>query len=272
MVNWFLPIYALSVYGLVRYCYRSAETDQRTVKWGPLEAVGVSLFIFFAAQIIGGLLIVFVPLLAGVDPRTLSTWLENNAVGQFTFMGLISLFTLGLLVFFLKRRRSRLADIGFKGRPNWGTLGRVVLGFVVYFAGILLVTMVAKGVFPDLDLDQEQQLGFKNPADWQLPLVFIGLVLLPPFVEEILVRGFLYTGLRQRLPRLAMYLVVSGLFGVAHLQAGSGEPLLWIGFLDTFVLSVVMINLRERTGNLWAPIGLHMLKNGIAFVSLFVIR
>ena len=64
-------------------------------------------------------------------------------------------------------------------------------------------------------------------------------------------------------------LATSALFATPHLfESGSGG-LLWIAGLDTFVLSLVLCYLRERTGRLWAGVGVHMLKNSIAFVSLY---
>ena len=100
-------------------------------------------------------------------------------------------------------------------------------------------------------------------------LVFISLVLLPPVVEEIVARGFLYTGLRSKLPKIVAALITSALFAAAHLQWGSGAPLLWVAALDTFTLSLVLVYLREKTGGLAASMGVHMLKNGLAFVVLF---
>ena len=57
----------------------------------------------------------------------------------------------------------------------------------------------------------------------------------------------------------------------AHLAEGGAAGPLWIGFIDTFILSLVLCYLRVKTGSLWAGITLHALKNGIAFVALFVI-
>lgn len=145
-----------------------------------------------------------------------------------------------------------------------------MIGFVIYFVVFVIISAIAKHFVPDLDLDQKQQIGFKDPSRLQLPLVFVSLVILPAFVEETLVRGFLYTGLKKGLNKVWAILLASSLFAIAHLQAGSGEPLLWIAALDTFVLSLVLIYLKDKTGSLWAPIGLHLLKNWLAFSYLFL--
>ncbi len=271
-MSWFTPLYLLAIYGLVRFFARvkKAEAGSEKVAWTPLESVGVTLCIYFGAQLVAGLLISIIPLFAGWDePQTLE-WLTSNVYGQFGLIVIVEAVTVWLLWSFLKRRGAGWRTIGLKRRPRPSDLGYALLGFAVYFAAFILVIGLFKNWVPSLDLNQEQQIGFDSPSSWQLPLVFMSLVLLPAVVEELVIRGFLYTGLRDKLPKIWAMLVASGLFGIAHLQAGSGEPLLWIAGIDTFVLSLVLIQLRERTGSLWAPISLHMLKNGIAFVTLFI--
>jgi membrane protease YdiL (CAAX protease family) len=71
------------------------------------------------------------------------------------------------------------------------------------------------------------------------------------------------------MPFIRAALLTSALFAVPHLLEGNGS-LLWIGGMDTFVLSLALCYLREKTGSLWAPVALHMLKNGVAYLALFV--
>jgi len=54
-------------------------------------------------------------------------------------------------------------------------------------------------------------------------------------------------------------------------EGGAAGPL-YIAALDTFILSLVLIYLREKTGSLWASITLHAVKNGVAFMALFVLH
>jgi membrane protease YdiL (CAAX protease family) len=44
-----------------------------------------------------------------------------------------------------------------------------------------------------------------------------------------------------------------------------------VAALDTFTLSLVLCYLRQKTDSLWPGIMLHALKNGLAFMSLFLI-
>jgi hypothetical protein len=98
-------------------------------------------------------------------------------------------------------------------------------------------------------------------------MAFVSLVLLPPIVEEIVFRGFVFTGLRKKMKFTAATIITSLLFAGPHLLASS-EGLLWVAGVDTLVLSFVLCYLRERTGALWAPMAVHGLKNALAFVLL----
>jgi membrane protease YdiL (CAAX protease family) len=268
--NWFVPFYLLGIFGIVCFFLKRQDAKQGKVNWSPLEAVGVTIAIYFLGQIIGSLLAYVYPLLRGWSQTQAVDWLQDNVYGQFLTILFVEAVSVWLLYVFLKRRSANFSTIGLKRHPKLSDLGYVVLGFLGYFFIYILIVSIVKQFAPGLNEGQQQQLGFNNPSGVQLPFVFISLVILPPIAEELLVRGFLYSGLKKGLPLIWAVLLTSGLFGIAHLQAGSGEPLLWIAALDTFSLSLVLIYLREKTGSLWASIGLHMLKNLIAFLGLFV--
>jgi membrane protease YdiL (CAAX protease family) len=50
----------------------------------------------------------------------------------------------------------------------------------------------------------------------------------------------------------------------------AGASLQWNVAADTFALSLVLCTLRQITGNIWAGVLLHMIKNGIAYYFLFI--
>jgi len=90
-------------------------------------------------------------------------------------------------------------------------------------------------------------------------------VVLPPLGEETLIRGYLYSGLRQTWRFLPALVITSLMFGLAHLEFGSGGPLVWAAAIDTAILSIVLCYLREKSGALYAGILVHMMNNLIAF-------
>jgi membrane protease YdiL (CAAX protease family) len=119
----------------------------------------------------------------------------------------------------------------------------------------------------------------KKPKIWLIIGITLGIFLvtqiLAAFVVEIglgiihngeiLVRGYLYSGLRSNWKFLPAALLTSLMFGLAHLQLGSGAAVVWAAGIDTFVLSMVLVYLREKTGVLYAGILVHALNNLIAF-------
>ena len=84
-------------------------------------------------------------------------------------------------------------------------------------------------------------------------------------------RGFLYSGLKKSLPKAWAVFLTCLLFAIPHLLEGVGGGPLWSAGLDVFVLSLTLIWLREKTGRIYAGMGLHALKNFIAFIELYPI-
>lgn len=112
-------------------------------------------------------------------------------------------------------------------------------------------------------MNQIQDVGFDYVnGGAALVLVFIALVILPPISEEVLFRGIIYPGLKSKFKKVAAAVVTSLLFGFAHLQ--------WNVGVDTFVLSMIAILGYEAKKTIWVPIGIHAVKNFVAFLFLFV--
>lgn len=239
------------------------------VQYGPWLAAIMTVVIYFLSQILGSLILLAVASQQGYSGAGFDTWAEQTGV-QFVYIVIIETLAVGLLWFVLGRFKASFYDIGLR-RPSVSDLGYSLAGFAVYLPAVVLVMTAVKLWFPGVNLDQQQDIGFQAAQGSSLILVFISLVILPPIVEELLMRGFLYTGLRTKLKVGWAALITSLLFATAHLQLGNGAPLVWAAAIDTFILSMVLVWLREKTGKLWAPIGLHMIKNSIAFASLFLI-
>lgn len=276
LVNWATPLYVLAIFGLVVFFAgpigdKKVPVKQRWFRVG--EMLGVTLFIYFASQFAGGLVSMIYPVANGWDQNQISNWFDGSIIGQFVFVFSTNMIMVALLHSYLKRQKSGFKNIGLYGKPRLIDAGYALVGFGVYFIGYLIVLGATKSLIPGLDVDQQQQVGFDNASGAMLPLVFISLVVLPPLVEEIMIRGFLFAGLKRSINKYWAAILASALFAIAHLQAGTGAKLLWVAAIDTFVLSLVLIYLREKSGGrLWAPILLHGLKNCIAFLVLFVFK
>jgi membrane protease YdiL (CAAX protease family) len=233
-----------------------------------LAAVIIS---FFGAQIIGGIILYQYGFSRGWSVGYINSWLQDSVAAQFVYLLISeSLVLLGIYAAMRFLRWTR-RTIGLT-RPKLKHLFAGALAVLPYFLLYLLIVGVVSKVFPSLDVDQKQDIGFNDVAGTgQMILTFISLVVIPPIVEEITMRGFFYTAMRNWFPKVFAALVVSLVFGAAHLAEGGDAGPLWIGAIDTFALSLVLVYLREKTGNLWAGMTLHALKNGIAFILIFVV-
>lgn len=244
----------------------------RPTGWGPASAIVVTLLIYFGSQLIAGYLVVQYLFLKGDTKDTVVDTINNSVNLQFILILIAESAALLLLWWFLKHRRISWRRIGLS-KPTGKNLLYSIPAYGIYFTVILIAFLVIQQFVPGVNTDQSQQVGFDNASgSGPLALVFLGLVILPALTEEILVRGFLFGGLRNKLPFINSALITSALFGLAHLQLGSGNSPLWIAAVDTFILSLVLVWLREKTGNIWAGVIVHMAKNSIAFISLFVLK
>ncbi|MEO8785186.1 MAG: CPBP family intramembrane glutamic endopeptidase [Candidatus Saccharimonadales bacterium] len=247
---------------------RATITKQQLVTWGPLAAIIGTVVIYFVSQFLGSVLLLSVAWLRGWNQSYINAWVQQ-VWPQFMYVALVEGTTLAMLAWFIRRRKAVWAAIGLV-RPKLRDLAYTGLGIVIYFPLLIAAMTAVQNWLPHINLDQPQQLGFSGAHGPALALVFISLCVLPPLTEEILVRGFLYSGLRSKLPKITAALIASLMFAAAHLEFGQNAPLLWSAAIDTFILSMVLIYLRERTGSLWASIGLHTFKNTIAFAALFI--
>ncbi len=250
----------------------ASEHNRTLVTWGPLSAVLVTLGVYFLAQVGSVMLLSVYPVLLGWSQSQTSLWFEQSVLAQFLLVAATEGLTLWFIYSFLKSRHTGFRALGLKW-PVLRDIGYAIVGYGVYFIGYYIALQFILTYLPSIDLDQKQEIGFNaSNAAQQLWLVFLSLVILPPIVEEIVARGFLYTGLRSRLSVVPSAIITSVLFAVAHLQFGSGSALLWIAGIDTFILSLVLVYLREKTDSLASPILLHMTKNGVAFAALFIFK
>ncbi|MBP7820975.1 CPBP family intramembrane metalloprotease [Candidatus Saccharibacteria bacterium] len=276
--------------------------DLSPLGWGAKSAIWVSIFAYFASQIIIFLPVGIVYLIGGKED--VQVFLDDNTWATFGLMALSASTMIAVLYAFLSKRKLSLNSLGFK-KIKLNDIGYVFLFGIIYLI-ISSILLAIASLIPGFDASQEQEIGFKGVAGWQLIIVFIGLVVIPPLAEEMVFRGFFYRGLSRGwkdkpvliggvfmagmaslfsnnlVSGLAIFIItiacifiakksvilasaifVSSIFGLVHGQ--------WNVAIDTFALSIVLIALYEKTKNLWACIGLHALKNLVAFIALFVL-
>ncbi|MBI2007774.1 CPBP family intramembrane metalloprotease [Candidatus Saccharibacteria bacterium] len=232
----------------------------------PWLVVSIALATFFISQFAAAL-ILGIGLALFRPEATISELLYQSAPTQFFYVLIAEGLVLALTIAVVKRWRNLgLSSIGLGRLPKWRDLTRALGGAVVFY-GLLIISSILITLFvPDLDTDELQDVGFDAlNSSLDTLLAFTALVILPPIGEETLMRGYLYSGLRSKMRFVPAMLITSVLFGIAHLGTGSSGAPLWIAGVNTFLLSLVLVYLRERTGALYAPMLVHATNNLIAF-------
>ena len=233
--------------------------------------IGSALFAFLSAQIIGPMFLTMLALAVGFKSDAIIDAFNDNVLARFGLILVIEVLTIWMVYLFLHRRKENWKDIGLARRPNRTDVGNALVMYGVYFLLFLGITIVLNSSHL-IDTNQSQQLGFDNTQGLQLILVFVSLVILPPIAEEILFRGFIFMNLRKKLHFYPSVLITSVLFGMAHLEFGSGAPLNWAAAIDTFTLSCVLCYVTDKTKALWPGMIVHAINNSFAFVILFLAK
>lgn len=231
--------------------------------------IATAFIIFFVSQLVAAIVVASIGIYQGQPAESITDWLTNTALAQFGYVLLSQSIAVGLVIATLNYRRLPLSVAGL-GRPSKGILLKAIIAIFVFYALLIIISKILFEAIPQIDTEQEQNIGFTGTdTSPELMLAFISLVILAPIGEEVLMRGYLYGGLRARFSFITAGLVTSGLFGLAHLGFGNGEPLLWIAGISTFVLSLVLVYLREKTGTIWAGVLVHALNNLVAYLVRF---
>lgn len=228
-----------------------------------LYGLGLPAWVFLGFVLAQALILAVIWLVqqAGVSLESLNPIILNSAGGAIIYaLAIAIVFGVPWLV---KKRATTKKDLGLQTLPTWVDIMWAPAGMVVYFIGTALVAAFAMKYLPFVDYSQAQETGFATVASQsEYILAFISLVVIAPFAEELLFRGYLFGKLRKHVPLWVSILITSALFAFVHGQ--------WNVGLDVFVLSIVLCLLRVVSGSLWPAILLHMLKNGIAYYFLFV--
>lgn len=162
------------------------------------------------------------------------------------------------VIIILMSRKADWKSLGF--RPF--TVDNLAMG-----CGLLLATYMAIIIHNTILL----ALGVPTQAESMLKLlemtdspwgIALGGIVVAPFVEEIVFRGFFFQGLRQAYGSKKAILVSSLVFAAMHLQLEALIP--------TFILGCALAYVFDKANSIWPGALLHVLVNllGIGIVLL----
>jgi CAAX protease family protein len=233
------------------------------VPWSARDAIKV-----FALSWIGlPLLIQLGLILVGVAVPEVRHYLVNvkddDVVFNFGLALADALAALALVYHYVKRRyHLSWRAVGLRGF----NLGKALLliggGLLVLSVAVALAYAAIVWLFPHFNPDQAQTNEFtKASSPMAVNLSFVALVLLPPPIEEIVFRGFMFPAFARHFGLIWGALITSLLFGLAHWQLNVS--------IYTLILSLLLCLLYWRLKSIWPGIFFHMLNNYLAFQVLF---
>lgn len=170
----------------------------------------------------------------------------------------------------LARRRSLGFAEGYRLRLGEGARFTEVAIAMGQVLALLLVTRATTTLWGAIS----RAAGWEPSASADLTTVFgdggVGILLavamvvvVGPFVEEIVFRGVILGALRGRLRPWPAIVVSSAIFALYHFSA-------WVA-LPTFLLGIALGWLASRFKTLWPAIALHALYNGVVVAAVFLI-
>ena len=219
-------------------------------RWGPGE-VGIGILVAFGATFA-------LTLLVALFDRTLETPGAKDAAQLALALALA-----GTALAFA------VADGGGRLKAGLGGLGLGRFGPpAIGLAGIALLAYLASAVAlgPLLSPDQKditRELGTDTGGVGSLIVSGLLIVVAAPLSEELFFRGFMFAGLRRRIPLWPAAIVSAAIWGALHLGGGNAGVAIQLA-----IFGVILAWLYERSGTLWAPVIAHAVNNSLAFVLL----
>jgi membrane protease YdiL (CAAX protease family)/uncharacterized RDD family membrane protein YckC len=219
-----------------------------TATWRPMQIVWAVLAII-------GLIIAESTIVTIFDPD------PDSGGGLLAIQGLVALNLVGVAFGFASLRESPFVAPGRLGLRGFApsALGIAALAYLAY---IVFAAIYAPLFSPEQE-DVTRDLGVDEGG---VAAVLAGVLIVgvAPFSEEVFFRGFMYGGLRRRMPVLAAAGISGLIFGLLHYTGPDSLAVV----PQLAVLGILLAWLYERTGSLWLPIMLHVVNNAIAFAVL----
>ncbi len=185
----------------------------------------------------------------------------NNITASFQLTVLDALAGLGLIWLVLRKYKAGWSTLGLRKFNIVKAALLIGAVFVAFFALAWLAMIVVQILVPSFNPNQAQVNEFTTAVTGNAKLIsFFALVVIPPIVEEILFRGFMFPAFSGKVGMLFGALFSSLLFGFAHLQANVG--------VYTVVLGLLLCFMYKKTNSIIPGMLLHMLNNYVAYAAI----
>lgn len=192
-------------------------------------------------------------IVAGLFGDAGNVWVLKNT-GTFRALCIMG----GLACSFLCLFKTALLD-GFL-KPKKETWKQPIWQYIVIVLGTVTVAYGLNLLFTVTGFTQSSE-NYQNVAESQYNVaLFVGLILyvvVSPFVEEVIFRGFLYGRMRVYMPKIWAILVSALLFGVYHGNLVQGTY--------GFVMGILFTVVYEKYKNFYLAVIMHAIANLVGY-------
>ncbi len=226
-----------------------AEPD-RSSSLGWKGLVGIPIAAYLGLSLVVGILMVFslMDMDGGLSQAmNVALWLLNGQT---------------VIIFFLCRYLIRCNEvIKLKWRPIPGIGGKSLIAVLVYSFAMIAFEYGLSDIIGDfVDTEEANQMIGEYFQFGNIVLAVILVVVVTPLAEEMLFRGTLFGGLRERYGFWTAAIISSAVFAVMHLNPWS--------IVCTFIIGMFYALLFEKTGSLVYSMVGHGINNLIAVITL----
>lgn len=221
--------------------------------------------------------------LPGITLLMLYLFTENVKVAFSHYQGWLQIASLlilfiSLLIFCALIDKKTVRTIFWGQKPSsfrrWcKSIGMGVVALIVSYPFMFLATIllgfISSAIWGKVEFEQlaVQQLKTTINDPYLFILSIFSVIILVPFMEELLFRGFLQSYLKKHLGIKGAIFLTAFLFAVVHFAPSQKEGnFQLIGAL--FVLSCFLGLIYEKEESLWAPIALHTAFNGASVLMI----
>lgn len=230
------------------------------VPWGAKEAVIVYILPWVVLPILLLLTLNALTPLVPIFGVYLDALQGSSIEASFSFVLITALFEIGLVYLYLRKFKTGWKSVGLRKFSVLKAIGLLLLMLIIFTVGVGILTALVTYLLPAFNPDQAQTNEFTEKTMTNPSLTLLALVIIPPILEEVIYRGFIFPALSKKYGIIFGAVVSSILFGLAHLQANVS--------IYTFVLGLVLCFMYVKLRSIVPGIALHMLNNYLAFIAI----
>ena len=205
--------------------------------------------------------------------------LPTVMLGWLQLSSLFIIFFLFILYVFCIKRESRKYIFWGEGEQSLRRflkgVGMGILTWAISYPFVLAVSLLARylslWIWGEIKMEQVavKQLKMTMGTGYLFYLMVFAIVILVPFIEELLFRGFLQNFLKRYLGRAWAIVLSAIIFSLAHFSISQGIGNFQL-IVSLSVLALFLGFIYERQRMLWSSMALHMTFNAFSIAMIIL--